>query len=103
METWREIRQEVLERDNRQCQVCGKEHSAQVHHIIPRSQGGTNELSNLIVLCGRCHMLISPVPPWLITKLWQIPEAEIPAAAEAVQARIDEVMRKEGRSEGGKE
>ncbi len=97
MKNWREIRQEVLARDHRQCQVCGKEHSAQVHHIIPRSQGGSNELSNLIVLCGRCHMLISPVPSWLITKLWQIPEAEIPTAADAVQTRIDEVMAKRTR------
>ena len=93
MGNWREIRQEVLTRDNQQCLVCGKEHSGQVHHIIPRSQGGTNELSNLIVLCGRCHMVISPVPPWLTTKLWQIPEVEIPKVADAVEHRIAEVMK----------
>ncbi|NRB09680.1 MAG: HNH endonuclease [Richelia sp.] len=34
--------QQTLSRDNQQCQVCGKEHSGQVHHIIPISQGGTN-------------------------------------------------------------
>ena len=92
MTDWREIRQEVLQRDDRKCQVCGKEHSGQVHHVIPRSQGGTNDLSNLITLCGRCHMLISPVPQWLITKLWHIPQEEISAASQAVQKRIDEVM-----------
>ena len=90
--TWREIRQEVLQRDNHQCQVCGKEHSGQVHHVIPRSQGGTNDFSNLITLCGRCHMVISPVPQWLITKLWHIPQDEIGAASQAVQNRIDQVM-----------
>ncbi|MBF2009730.1 MAG: HNH endonuclease [Chlorogloeopsis fritschii C42_A2020_084] len=31
---------------------------------MPKSKGGTNDLSNLITLCGRCHMLISPVPEW---------------------------------------
>lgn len=27
----------------------------EVDHIVPRSQGGTDELDNLQVLCGRCH------------------------------------------------
>jgi ribosomal protein S27AE len=94
MTNWQEIRQEVLRRDHRQCQVCGKEYSGQVHHIIPRSQGGTNELSNLITLCGKCHMVISPVPEWLITKLWQIPPEEISATSQAIQAKIDGVVRK---------
>jgi hypothetical protein len=92
MASWQEIRHEVLQRDNRCCQVCGKEYSGQVHHVIPRSQGGTNEFSNLITLCGKCHMLVSPVPKWLITKLWKIPPEEISAASQAVQNRIDEVM-----------
>ena len=25
------------------------------HHIIPRSEGGTNALDNLMLLCRRCH------------------------------------------------
>ncbi len=92
MSYWREIRQKVLLRDNWRCQVCGKEHSGQVHHVIPRSKGGTNDFSNLITLCGECHMLVSPVPEWLITKLWKIPPDEISAASQAVQNRIDEIM-----------
>lgn len=92
MTSWREIRHEVLRRDNRCCQVCGREHSGQVHHVIPRSKGGTDDFSNLITLCGKCHMLISPVPEWLITKLWKIPADEIGAASQAVQNRIDEIM-----------
>lgn len=105
MSSWREIRSEVLQRDNRKCQVCGREYSGQVHHVIPKSKGGTNDLSNLITLCGRCHMLISPVPEWLITKLWNIPPEEISSAAAAVQNRIDQVMaahskREEWRSGG---
>lgn len=36
-------------------------------------------------------MLVSPVPEWLITKLWN-PLEEISAASEVVQNRIDEVM-----------
>ena len=93
MSEWREIRQEVLRRDNHQCQVCGKEYSGQVHHILPRSQGGTNELSNLITFCGKCHMVISPVPEWLITKLWQIPAEEISAISRAIQEKIEQVVK----------
>src|SRR2546421_4043325 len=28
----------------------------QVHHILPRSQGGTNDMANLILLCNSCHL-----------------------------------------------
>ncbi|NHC33969.1 HNH endonuclease [Scytonema millei] len=93
MSEWQKIRQEVLRRDNRICQVCGKEHSGQVHHILPRSQGGTNDLANLITLCGKCHMVISPVPEWLITKLWQIPAVEISPASQAIQDKIEQVVK----------
>ncbi len=92
MTSWREIRQEVLLRDNRYCQACGKEHSGQVHHVIPRSEGGTDDFSNLITLGGKFHLLVSPVSEWLITKLWKIPLNEISAARQAVQNRIDEIL-----------
>jgi hypothetical protein len=73
MSSWKNIRSIVLKRDNYRCVLFGKENSGQVHHIIPRSKGGTEELSNLITLCGRCHMLLSPVPDWVISKVWEIP------------------------------
>lgn len=73
MSTWRDIRRLALERDNCKCRICGKENSGQVHHIIPRSKGGTEELTNLVTLCGRCHMLLSPVPDPVISKVWKIP------------------------------
>jgi len=31
----------------------------EVHHIIPLSQGGTNDLDNLMSLCKSCHSSIS--------------------------------------------
>ncbi|MFC1595593.1 HNH endonuclease [Gemmatimonadota bacterium] len=39
------------------CQECGLEEPdiMNVHHIIPISEGGTNNASNLIVLCPNCH------------------------------------------------
>jgi len=92
MTSWPEIRHEILRRDKCCCQVCGKERSGQVHYVIPRSKGGTNDFSNLITLCGKCHMLVSPVPEWLITKLWKIPVNEIGAASQAVQNSINEIL-----------
>jgi len=42
------------------CEVCGKCGRADrsgfdIHHIIPRSQGGGNDIDNLCCLCRRCH------------------------------------------------
>lgn len=49
-------REAVLNRDNHTCQVCGKKHTRlEVHHIVYRSQGGSDEENNLITLCEDCH------------------------------------------------
>jgi len=46
----------VLHRDGHQCQKCKtKKGKLHVHHIVFRSNGGTNTPSNLITLCEDCH------------------------------------------------
>lgn len=48
----------VLNRDNHECQYCHgkhKDNKLEVHHIIWRSQGGSDEENNLITLCHTCH------------------------------------------------
>lgn len=48
----------VLARDKYTCQLCrkhGKGVKLVVPHIIYRSQGGTDRVSNLITLCTDCH------------------------------------------------
>jgi len=46
----------VLHRDGYQCQKCKtKKDKLHVHHIIFRSNRGTNMPSNLVVLCSDCH------------------------------------------------
>lgn len=54
-ETYEAIRVKILERDHYRCQECGFFKHLEVHHIIHRSQGGSNDPSNLITLCRRCH------------------------------------------------
>lgn len=52
------IKAMVLNRDNYTCQCCKGKHrdsKLEVHHIVFRSQGGSDEESNLITLCHTCH------------------------------------------------
>lgn len=44
----------VIQRD-RVCINCGSKKSLHVHHVLPLSKGGSNKLSNLSLLCERCH------------------------------------------------
>ena len=37
------------------CWRCGYNSRLQRCHIVPRSQGGSNDPSTLVLLCGRCH------------------------------------------------
>jgi len=90
MSKWENIRRLVLERDRYQCKLCGKKPSAQVHHIIPQKLGGKNELSNLVTLCGRCHMLLSPIPDWIISRVWKIPLDKV----KIERAKVEAAMKK---------
>lgn len=47
----------VFARDNYTCQCCGKSKDKilQTHHIIYRSNGGTDRVDNLITVCTDCH------------------------------------------------
>jgi len=49
-------REAVLHRDKYTCQCCGKKNTRlEVHHIIYRSNSGTDDENNLITLCKDCH------------------------------------------------
>jgi 5-methylcytosine-specific restriction endonuclease McrA len=52
------LKQFVLSRDGHCCQKClgkKKDNKLHVHHIVFRSNGGTNSPDNLITLCKTCH------------------------------------------------
>lgn len=53
-QNWRAIRQRVLLRDPI-CKACHKQTSSHADHIVPRSRGGSDEMSNLRGLCQVCH------------------------------------------------
>ncbi|MBV6624705.1 MAG: HNH endonuclease [Rivularia sp. (in: Bacteria)] len=52
------VKKYVFERDKYQCQSCGKqkeEASLTIDHIIPLARGGSNDISNLQILCFTCN------------------------------------------------
>ena len=51
----KEVRKEVYKRDGYLCALCGSGQYLQIHHVVPRSQGGSDFPENLITLCSKCH------------------------------------------------
>jgi 5-methylcytosine-specific restriction protein A len=60
---WLRIREKALERDHHLCRLCRHEgiftQADEVDHIIPKSKGGTDDLTNLQSLCKQHHALKS--------------------------------------------
>jgi 5-methylcytosine-specific restriction protein A len=53
---WARLRKRILLRDKYTCQSCHRVGGRlEIDHIVPISQGGTKDESNLQVLCRECH------------------------------------------------
>lgn len=49
-------RELIFDRAEQRCEWCETDlDNPQIHHIKPRSEGGSNEPSNLMILCPTCH------------------------------------------------
>jgi 5-methylcytosine-specific restriction endonuclease McrA len=58
----KKTRDQVFERDGYKCASCGIEISlgmGDLHHVIPKNKGGSNDPSNLITLCRNCNYSIA--------------------------------------------
>jgi 5-methylcytosine-specific restriction endonuclease McrA len=52
-----EVRQYLLEKWGRRCAYCDTENvPLEVEHIVPKSKGGTNRVSNLTLSCRSCNL-----------------------------------------------
>lgn len=61
---WALTRRIVLARDGNRCTGCGiavESRDADIHHLLPRSMGGTDDLANLVTLCDGCHAAHHPI------------------------------------------
>ena len=59
--SWRLLRKRILKAYGYVCQNCGKETTAfnlHIHHKKPWRMGGSDNLSNLQLLCNKCHPVI---------------------------------------------
>lgn len=56
---WRRLRESILQRDQHLCQPCKAQgrytEATQVDHVIPQSEGGTDDRVNLQSICTECH------------------------------------------------
>ncbi|WP_435162332.1 HNH endonuclease [Halorubrum sp. SY-15] len=61
---WNSRRKIVYQRDGHECQNCGRHGGSKgdaelhAHHVVPKSQGGTHDTTNLITICKECHKAV---------------------------------------------
>jgi 5-methylcytosine-specific restriction endonuclease McrA len=79
-----EIREFLLEKFNRTCVYCDKQNiPMEIEHIIPKSRGGSNRISNLTLSCRDCN----------IKKGNQSLEEFLPKKAEKIYAQVKAPLR----------
>jgi len=71
-------REEVLSEKGHECRFCGvteaqhkEDHgrSLDIHHIIPKRQGGTDDVSNLLPVCIDCHRTLEETQGKALTRI----------------------------------
>lgn len=53
---WKKTKQRLWDAALGRCEVCSRP-GVDADHIVKRSQGGSDNLDNLVLLCRRCHQL----------------------------------------------
>jgi 5-methylcytosine-specific restriction endonuclease McrA len=55
---WQKKRARIKARDGHACVRCGSTSGLAVHHILKARFGGSDDDSNLVTVCSRCHALL---------------------------------------------
>jgi 5-methylcytosine-specific restriction endonuclease McrA len=103
-----EVREYLLEKFNRTCVYCGAQDiPLEIEHVNPKSKGGTNRISNLVIACHDCNQEkdTRPVETFLKdnpAKLKQIlaqltSPLKDAAAVNATRYKIGDVLKHTGR------
>ena len=85
-----ETRKAVYRRDGFRCALCDDPRALQIHHVVLRSQGGTNYPHNLITLCWRCHAIVHG------TRLPEFPDIQPAEVAQACVEYLADLYAEEG-------
>ena len=100
--SWQTVRRAVLKRDGHRCRDCPESvdrRDLDVHHLIPRVDGGRDEISNCITLCDGCHAARHPrlqvalsqrmMERWALRLAqWLDRSRELPSQTSALQAGL---------------
>jgi hypothetical protein len=54
-EARRKWRESIKEEWNYECAYCGSEKNLTLDHIIPRSKGGSDKITNIVCACKECN------------------------------------------------
>jgi 5-methylcytosine-specific restriction endonuclease McrA len=85
-----EVREYLLKKWGRTCAYCGETNvPLEIEHIVPRSRGGSDRVSNLTLACNRCNQLKNNQPveqflqnkPELLAKILRKAKAPLKEAA----------------------
>lgn len=71
------VRQAILDRDGHKCFFCGATTNLHVHHMTPRSKGGTDDPENLLVVCEKCHTWLHEGDPVHALMVKRLTEREV--------------------------
>jgi 5-methylcytosine-specific restriction endonuclease McrA len=55
---WKNTRRYIRSRDGDRCRICEASGAVQrmyTHHVVPRAQGGSDDVKNLMLVCQSCH------------------------------------------------
>lgn len=68
---FQKIRKQIKRRDFYTCVACGREPAhggvrLEVHHIVPKEFGGSDQAVNLITLCEVCHKEVHDLIKYMI-------------------------------------
>ena len=96
-----DLRDTVFERDHHKCVICGKGIADNVilalHHVIYRSQGGTNCMRNLVTVCTDCHTPENHQPSGVLydlSKTFKVPEFKGATFMTSVRWQMYEAIKK---------
>ena len=72
---------------------CDRRHGLEIHHLVPRSCGGTDDIANLAVVCATHHRQLIPHGPWVLTGNPNQPDG-------LRLVRYDQITKEEAREHG---